>query len=527
VRSPVTRLYRHPLFAAVLAGYLLTRLLGVFLFAPHNDEGLYTHYAQLMARDWDRYKYMSMDGRMFGEYKDPLQYWVAARTVDWWRNPLIGVRLWSLIWGLCGLVFAQLLVARVWDHRVALVFGALIVLSEHYWYFDSIGLAEPYVYGLGSLFLYSIYELVRNRGFRGWSWGCTAVAALAAMWLAKETAIVWVGLGAVMPLLARTAATPSRRDSAEAGPSLWPSCAGLAVVVVAAWAIHEAVLPARFAAVRAGRSATHLVTLADLRSVPIRLWAENAWFYFGSVLGSDWPLLHWPLLAWTAGALCFIGRKDRRYWAAYALFVLSFAPAILLQNLRFARHFGIGLYFWYLPLSICATWTLDRLPASRRRLVGAGLAIALLAWKTVHGFVPLARWQLTDYAMVETAAGWPNGAGIFPLLDRIQELPPGLLLVDPQWGHPGTAVAVFAPRYFPAMRIASLTSDLVARVDLELARGSPVYVVYDSGRPDRPWLDALVRHLPLRCTYIDKQFRNRVLPDTRLALCEVEALRAQ
>ena len=114
----------------ILFLYIVTRLLGIFYFAPHNDEVLYTQYAQLIASDWGKFKFISMDGTMFVDYKEPLQFWLTSLTVNLWKNPLVGVRIWSLMLGFCGLFFTQLLVKRIWGNTVAIIVAFLIILSE-------------------------------------------------------------------------------------------------------------------------------------------------------------------------------------------------------------------------------------------------------------------------------------------------------------------------------------------------------------------------------------------------------------
>lgn len=108
---------RHWFWILIILFFLATRLLALFCLEPHNDEVIYVRYAQVIHFDWSKYKYISAGYNLFNDFKEPLQYWLTSLTVSWWRNPLWGVRIWSIFFGLIGLVFTARFIKRVWGGK--------------------------------------------------------------------------------------------------------------------------------------------------------------------------------------------------------------------------------------------------------------------------------------------------------------------------------------------------------------------------------------------------------------------------
>ena len=139
-----------------------------------------------------------MDGTMRVDYKEPLQFWLTSLTVNLWKNPLVGVRIWSLMLGFCGLFFTQLLVKRIWGNTVAIIVAFLIILSEYYFYFDSIGIQEVYIYGFGAAFLYFLYDFFSSNRWRN---GVIAILLFSAMLVTKQSGMVWILFAGLIPLV--------------------------------------------------------------------------------------------------------------------------------------------------------------------------------------------------------------------------------------------------------------------------------------------------------------------------------------
>ena len=72
--------------------FLLTRILTLTAFPIFNDEAIYLQYSQKIQSDWEKNKFISMNGE-FTDWKPPLQYWMAAPFIDWGNDPLVAGRL--------------------------------------------------------------------------------------------------------------------------------------------------------------------------------------------------------------------------------------------------------------------------------------------------------------------------------------------------------------------------------------------------------------------------------------------------
>ena len=506
---------------AILIGYVVTRGFGVACFAPHIDEVNATQYAQSIATDWEQNKYISLDGRMYGDYKDPLQYWITSLTVDLVGNPIVGVRLWSALFGLVGLIFTIRLVTRVWSREAGLVAGALIVFSEHYFYFDSIALAEVCVYGIGAAYLYYSYDsIARDRVHLPPS--LLATAALSAMLLTKPSGQVWVALACLLPLLhiAVTEDSAAARWQLLRRRGLIVYAGVVAPFLVAQYVIHPLVVPSRFDAVRASSEGGLVATAKSLWSWPVGVWIQNADFYCDKVLSADSELwvMGAALSCILAGVIAARTGRLAVYLLVASAWVVSWLPMVIMMKVRYPRHFGMGLYFWYALAAIAIVTLVARIPGRALRTATAALLIALALAARAPSYLDVARWEQHEYAHVESV-GWANGAGVMALIDHISRLEPGVLFYDPQWGHPGTTIQVFAASRYPRMQLYAATNDLPQHVEHAAAAGRRVYVALDSGRPDwKPFVDYLTPRARGEVVHFEKRFREKELRQTRLTL---------
>ena len=201
--TPKTKKYssKTRVIIILLLLYLTTRIFSIIEFAPHNDEVNYAWFSQLINADWEVNKYISMDGRMWGEYKDPLQYWLGTLFVNMFEDPLIGLRVCSLMFGFMGISFMYLLAKEVFQNRtIAQIFLVLVIFSDYFFMMDSLFLAEVYVYGLGSAFLY--FTLLTIKGFwKGklkWQLPLLAIISLVLCLLSKQSGTIWIAVAFVI-----------------------------------------------------------------------------------------------------------------------------------------------------------------------------------------------------------------------------------------------------------------------------------------------------------------------------------------
>ncbi|MFH1681826.1 MAG: glycosyltransferase family 39 protein [Candidatus Eisenbacteria bacterium] len=513
---------------ALLAAFLATRIFALVHLELHNDSALFVEMSREIAADRDANKYLSMDGRLFGVYKDPLQLWIGAIVVGLSRDPVLPLRITSMLFGLVNVLFLYLFASRLFENRrIGAIAAALAVFSDYLLLFDSLFLAEVYVYGLGAVFLYLVLLAIEGAWSGRPRWIPTALAAplFGSILLVKQSGAAW-GLFAcmVLPLfLACRRLSPKGR----AGRILL-AIGTITAILVLGRLLYNQVIPAEFASLRRSGPLAEVHTFgpAELLRFPAARWLGNLRIYFAELLRIETGGL------WIVPAAFLVARLARRKkgtgrGAAGALllaWILSFLPFVLVMKHGFIRHFGIGIFFFHLAAADSA-YHLFR-PGPRRRTLGLALLGALVAFRLHTSYLPLARDGQTDLAMRETPEGWANGLGISAMLRNLEGLPRGVLLIDPQWGHPGMPVWIHEESY-PQLELVSLTPDVLSNLDAlrERARGSgrKVFFLLDArARGERPFVDSLLDRDSLwaRKTVIPKVYRGKRLPDSTIVIAE-------
>src|ERR1700682_1046854 len=82
---------RHAGLLLAIVLFVLTRTLTLTTFPIFNDEGNGLQYSQSIHDDWEKNKFISMNGE-FRDWKPPLQYWMAAPVIRWGGDPLVAGR---------------------------------------------------------------------------------------------------------------------------------------------------------------------------------------------------------------------------------------------------------------------------------------------------------------------------------------------------------------------------------------------------------------------------------------------------
>jgi hypothetical protein len=513
------------LLAGIVCLYLGSRLVGIRTFVPHNDEVIYAQEASFVAADWATNKYWTLDGRAYGDYRQPLLAWLGSTVVNRWEDPLRGVRLWSVFAGLMGLLATERFVARVWSPQAGLLAALLIVFSEYYLYFDSVALNEALLYGMGAAFLTCLYAgLIKPRVI---SIGSAALL-LGAMLTTKDSARLWLGAAAVLPLLA---ALEVVGNSVSRVRSVLRSYAIVGAVALIGFLAHAALVPAQFNAVRDKSPQAAMVrSIAELGAFPLDDWLANARFYWDAILREElgYALIPAVVAIGTMAAWLWV-KEEGQFWTFLwlaALYLALVIPLILLAKSPYVRYFGMGTYYLYILLAIALATGMAQLPARWKLPLWTGLLLLLVGCKTAQTYRPLLKWGQTDLAMRETPQGWANGLGIPELLEHLRELPAGSLLCDPQWGLPRTAIELYH-RQYPQLQIVPSTKQAFDNLDqlAENARrlGGHLYIVLNRplSSPD-PWIESLLRDRTLseHQVVIFKRFRDENLPDSMLVLCE-------
>jgi hypothetical protein len=531
MEAPANRLGSWTL-AAILVASVALRIFGMTHFAPHNDEVIYAEVAEIIALDWEANKFVYQSGRHHLDYKEPLQYWANSLTVHMTQDPLIGCRIWSILLGAVGLFFLHRWVSRIWNESAAHLSAAIMAVSEYYFYFDSIAINEAFLYGLGAAFIYYTYDLLeRSR----WISGALSLLLLLGLLLTKGSGIQWVVLACVLPVIV-IVKWPKERlsDTSAVMQSLGGMAVRLTVIVLSARWLHGVVIPAKYTAIRDRKLARgYLRSFEEVFEFPIDEWWNSFSFYGHEVLVNEFSIFLVPVFAMLAGGGVLLYRSDSRrficFLAVVAIYLASFVPLIFVAKTDFIRYYGVGLYFLHAALAIAIVEVLGRLSHRTRTIAAWGALTLVLGWKLAFSWIPLAEWGQTDLSFAETPAGWANGSGILELLDAVEALEPGVVVMDFQWGHPATALQIYRHR-FPQHKFRRInkkwTRDPLENARKVLKTRDPtVYFVFDARKfRDRRMIDALVlnRKLCGNNRVIRKTYKDQVMEDSRLLICTAD-----
>src|SRR4051812_44034188 len=123
---PADQRWRRALLLAC-ALFVVSRCATLLAFPIFNDEALYLQYSQVIHEDWGRNKFVSM-GNPYGDWKPPLQYWLAAPVIRWGGDPLLAGRAVSFVVSLLGLGGFYLFARELLGEREGIVTAWLYVL---------------------------------------------------------------------------------------------------------------------------------------------------------------------------------------------------------------------------------------------------------------------------------------------------------------------------------------------------------------------------------------------------------------
>jgi len=499
--------------------YIFTRLSAIFLLEPHNDEVIYTQYAVHIAENWEKNKFISMNGSTI-DYIEPLSLWLMSLVAAGRNDPVRAIRLLAMAFGALHLTSLFFFIRKIWNAEIALLSSFFIVTSATYLYFDSIGIMEVFVYSIGTTFLLFTYLSLEKR-YSVFS----LVSALigCALLLTKASGKLWLVAALFLPLfLLLNNKQPHDHWKASVSKLYEPY---VKVVIICSLAIflHYIIIPIEFSAHKIQSFQAGLIrTFDEVLRTPLHAWKESVQFYGNHVLGTEFSYLLLPVLLLITALGIALWRRRSRALGTYALFLLFIAgctlPLILLAKMQYVRYYAMNIALFYTLLSAA----LMLIPLKKQvRCFAISTAILLVfVLRVFDTYLPLIHWKYTDLAWAETPAGWAKGLGMRDTVKMLSKLEEGTVLLDPQWGHPRTAIEVYNS-FYPQLNLQSLPGKQEI-IDIIRASHSNVYILLD-GRMvgDRPWADQILND-PELCQnkqIVSKQYRTTKVHDSYIALC--------
>ncbi len=432
--------------------FAVTRLANVTAFPIFNDEAIYLQYAQVMHEDWEANKFVSMNGQ-YNDWKPPLQFWLAAPFIQLGNDPLVVGRLVTIVFSFAGLLGFYAFAKEIFGEAEGVLTAFLYLLCPTVFLHNDQFTAESFLFSTAPLFYWTLLRATRANAER-WLWAAAAVGAGVTLLLLKQSGFLIMILALALPMA----------NFGQAGRRNWRTCAldfvFIGAVIVLAFILAKLALPSEFDATRAQFDRRWVMTMSELLRLPFDNWIANVRLvghYVGAYYSWAMPLLLAPL---------FFATIQKRRGPEIALFAMAIGGggAILVMLRGFNEYmFNTAVIALLLPLLARALMQAATMTKTGRgrffrfALLALG-ACTILHWSFQAALMMTAPGRYiarsTPWAIANYLNGWPTGFGVAEVVDRLAQIEgPGVILLDPQWGNPRTALEVYAKRRFPQLKI--------------------------------------------------------------------------
>lgn len=510
-------------FAAILLVFMLSRFVNIGAFPIFNDEAIYIQYAQTIHMDFGRYAYVSMYN-IFNDWKPPLQYWIGSVFIDAARDPLVPARAVTALVSVLGLAGVYFAAKELYGRREALFASLFFAASSLALLYSMQFTAEAYVFSATALFYACMFGMARAEGGKRRAWLFAGAAASgAALLLFKQSGALPLYLGMLVPLLAfakgpETKKEKKKRDVREGRRRFWNLVWLSAGVIAAALAVYHLAIPAPYFANEAKFTSGWVMGLGELFGLPLGVWGANlaeVGALFTHYYGVSALALLIGFFAWA------VRSRDARDILLSLLFLGSSAAILfLLKDFNEYMFNTATIVFFALVLGRIAVLLGDRFRAECGGeahakkgwawwgvWVGAALLVATACFWTyqsalVKGDPVRYLEQATAWAKGNYLTGWSSGFGVKDVVAYLAaQRGPGTIVVDPQWGNPGTAVEVYGG-YYPDLTTTLMPKEfLTDHFTASLAAAGLMphgFLVYSEWFPEgssrlswKPYADAL------------------------------------
>ena len=493
-------------FVAAIGSFLLTRALLLSAFPIFNDEAIYLQYSQAIHDDWEKNRFISMNG-IYADWKPPLQYWLAAPLIRCGNDPLLAGRAVAAVMSFLGLLGGYLFARELFGTREAVVAAWLFVLCPTVLFHNVQFTAETFLFSTAPILYWALLQAM-GRSKRRWLGAIVAVLSATALLLFKQSALLLLLLGAVLPLV-RFA------RSGERGTGGWSfaECDRralavdlllLAGVMFVANLAASFVIPVDFDVTRERFDSHWVMSAREILQLPIAIWRVNL-SIIGEYVGAyySWiAALFFGVCAWLA-----IRRKDFGQMGLLLMCVAGGGAIIFLLREFNEYMVNTAVVAVLLPLLARGSvmmWDLSRGGRTRwlRAVFLAAAAGMSACWcyqiVLMHGAPGRYIERSTRWAVANYLTGWSTGFGVKEVVAMLEKEPgTGVIFADPQWGNPRTALEVYASERFPKLRVVEVSREFLDSVQLrelrDVARrlGPARFLIFSPGTPWPPhgeWL---------------------------------------
>src|SRR2546423_704629 len=265
--------------------FFLTRILTLTAFPIFNDEGIYLQYSQRIHDDWNKNKFISMNGE-FTDWKPPLQYWMTAPFVECGNDPLVVGRIIACLVSIAGFFGVYLFSKELFTEREGVFAAFLYVLCPPVLLHNDQFTAETFLFSTAPLLYWALLRAM-GRNKPAWIWLIVAVLFGTALLLFKQSGFLLLAVSILLPLarLQQKEGTLTRTAIL-----IRNVCLVIAVILCSHFAA-TALLPSEFQATRERFDRNWVMSVSELIALPTAVWRTNLGIvadYIGSYL--SWVL---------------------------------------------------------------------------------------------------------------------------------------------------------------------------------------------------------------------------------------------
>lgn len=449
--------------------FLLSRILTLSAFPIFNDEAIYLQYAQRIHDDWQKNKFISMNGE-FTDWKPPLLYWMAAPFIEWGHDPLIAGRAVAFLVSIAGFFGFYLFAKELFGEREGVLSALLYVLCPPVLFHNNQFTAETFLVSSAPFLYWALLKAMRPKKSEWWIWTVLAWLFGTALLLFKQSGFLLLSISVLLPF-----ARLRRTENAEAvapGRYQWKATALhvalVLAVIVGSRLAAEAILPSAFNTTRDRFNSQWVMPASEVLRFPIEIWRVNL-ANVADYIGSYYTWIVALFFCWFTWLAL---RRKNFPELTLAGMCLAGAGGVTLLLRGFNEYlFNTALIAVLLPLlgRMAVSLSTSALPGKanllRRALLTLG-AIALVHWAyqdTLIGVSP-GRYieRSTPWAISNYLTSWSTGFGVKEIVSILEkEKRPGVIFADTQWGNPRTALEVYGKERFPNLRIEGFTREFL------------------------------------------------------------------
>ncbi len=468
---------RHGGLLLAIVLFVLTRTLTLTTFPIFNDEAIYLQYSQSIHDDWEKNKFISMNGE-FRDWKPPLQYWMAAPVIRWGGDPLVAGRVVAALVSFLGLFGFYLFTKEFFSKREAVTATMLYVVCPPVLFHNNQFTAETFLFSTAPFFYWACLETLRQREWK-LVWAIIAILLGTALLLFKQSGTLLLAVAIALPFARLRRKKRSAGNMPDPAMRRWAvawwnwkefalKLSLLAALILGSHFAASLIIPSEFNDAKEQFNGHWVMSLREIFQLPTETWRANLGIV-GEYIDSYYS---WSVVVFFCAFLCFAFQKRNLAELTLASMCLIGGGAVVFLLRGFNEYlFNTSVIVVLLPLLArtgLIVWNMAR--DGKESLVRAGLLVLTAVMLTSWGYQIFLMGdspgkyieRSTNWASANYLKNWPTGFGVKEVVAMLEkEKEKGVIFTDTQWGNPATALQIYGKDRFPNLRLVPVSKEFL------------------------------------------------------------------